>query len=182
MQRTNVRVDQTEAFFHERISRFLLLEQSHQEGGEKRYLFLPAPGFHQLTCQIESPALLRTYPSGSKLRGIASKEGFEGGRLENHMHRCESCFFVCHDAGLDHGSREKEGRWAKAASRMGDDVFKSSVPLIVMKDHSWRTSGRDFNGHSFLATIVGDPYALYLVFEDGWRWENGKVDRVHTTH
>lgn len=140
------------------------------------HLFLPAPGFHQLTCQIECPALLRTYPPGSKLRGIDPKESFEGGRLENHMHRCERCFFVCHDAGLDHGAGEKEGRWAKAASRMGNDVFESSVPVVVMKDHSWCTIGRDLNDHGFLATIVGDLYALYLVFEDGWRWENGKVD------
>lgn len=55
MQRTNVCVDQTEAFFHEHISRFLLLEPRHQEGSEKRHLFLPTAGFHQLTCQIESP-------------------------------------------------------------------------------------------------------------------------------
>lgn len=80
------------------------------------------------------------------------------------MHCCESCFFVCHDTGLDHRPREKVGRWAKVASRMGDDVFKSSVSAVVMKDHSWRTIGRDLNGHGFLTTMVSDPYALYLVF------------------
>src|SRR5258708_7016114 len=65
-QRTNVHIDQTEAFLHKQISRFRLLEQSQQEGGEKRHLFLPAAGFHQLTCQIERPILLWTYPPGSK--------------------------------------------------------------------------------------------------------------------
>src|SRR6185312_80407 len=101
-QRTNVHIDQTEAFLHKQISRFRLLEQSQQEGGEKRHLFLPAAGFHQLTCQIERPILLWTYPPGSKERGVDPKEGVEGARLENHMHCCKSRLLVCHDAWLDH--------------------------------------------------------------------------------
>ncbi len=64
---------------------------------------------------------------------------------------------------------------------MGDDLFKSSVPVVLMKDNPWHSIGRDLDGHCFLAAIFSDPHALNLVFEDFWGRENGKVDGTHTT-
>jgi hypothetical protein len=59
---------------------------------------------------------------------------------------------------------------------MGEDLFKGGVPVGLMKDHPWHSIGRDLDDHCFLAAIFSGPHALHLVFEDGWRRENGKVD------
>src|SRR6516164_3624609 len=50
-----------------------------------------------------------------------------------------------------------------------------------MKDHPRQTSRSYLDDHCFPAAIFSDPHALNVVFEDGWRWENGQLNWIHTT-
>jgi len=59
---------------------------------------------------------------------------------------------------------------------MGDDLFKSRPPVVVLKDNPRHAIGRDFDCHSFLAGIFGSPKALNIVFEDFRDRENGKLN------
>jgi len=81
-----------------------------------------------------------------------------------------------HDTWLCAWSIEKEGRWVGGAPRMGDDLFKSRPPVVVLKDNPRHAIGRDFDCHSFLAGIFGSPKALNIVFEDFRDRENGKLN------
>ena len=65
--------------------------------------------------------------------------------------------------------------------RSSDDLFKRGLPTALMKDHPRQTSRRNLDGYGFPAAIFSDPHALNVVFEDGWRWENGQLNGIHTT-
>ncbi len=49
---------------------------------------------------------------------------------------------------------------------MGDDMFESRPPVVLVKDNTRHAIGRDFYGQSFLAGIFNYPKALNIVFED----------------
>jgi hypothetical protein len=59
---------------------------------------------------------------------------------------------------------------------MGDDLFKSSLPIVLMKDNPGHTIGRDLYGYCLLATIFSYPHALDIVFENFWWWKNVKLN------
>ena len=85
VQGTDVGVDQMEAFFHQRISRFLLPQLAHQEAGKKGQLFLLVSGFQQLAGSVFFPELVKIRPSRSQGGGIDSKERFQRIGLENNL-------------------------------------------------------------------------------------------------
>jgi hypothetical protein len=59
---------------------------------------------------------------------------------------------------------------------MGDDLFKSRPPFVLVKDKTRHAIGRDLDGHCFLTAIFRYPQALYIVFEDVRGWENGNLE------
>ena len=58
---------------------------------------------------------------------------------------------------------------------MGDDLFKSRPPVVLVKDYTRHAIGRDFYCQSFLAGIFNYPKALNIVFEDFRGRENGTL-------
>src|ERR1700674_5000089 len=64
---------------------------------------------------------------------------------------------------------------------MGDDLFKSGSPVVVLKDKARHSERRDFYCHCFLAAMLSDPQALNVVFEGGRGRENAKLNGTHTT-
>src|SRR5258708_3011904 len=119
---------------------------------------------------------MKVRPPIGKSRGVDTKEGFEGVRLENHLRRRRRSSFVMHDTWLCPWSIEKEGRWADGAPRMGDDLFKSRPPVVLVKDNPRHAIGRDLYGQCFLAGIFNDPKALHIVFEDFRDRKNDKLN------
>jgi len=59
---------------------------------------------------------------------------------------------------------------------MGDDLFKSRPPVVLLKDNPRHAIGRDLYCQSFLAGIFNYPKALNIVFEDFRGRENGKFN------
>jgi len=86
-----------------------------------------------------------------------------------------------HDAWLYPCSIEKKGRWAGRAPRMGDNLFKSRPPVVLVKDKTRHSIGRDLDCHCFLTAIFSGPQALHIVFEDVRDREKGKLNGTHTT-
>src|SRR5258708_13036529 len=64
---------------------------------------------------------------------------------------------------------------------MGDDLFKSRSPVVVLKDKARHSERRDFYCHCFLAAMLSDPQALNVVFEGGRGRENAKLNGTHMT-
>src|ERR1700674_496249 len=64
---------------------------------------------------------------------------------------------------------------------MGDDLFKSGSPVVVLKDKARPSERRDFYCQCFLANMLSDPQALNVVFEGGRGRENAKLNGTHTT-
>src|SRR3984893_7169388 len=64
---------------------------------------------------------------------------------------------------------------------MGDDLFKSRSPVVVLKDKARHSERSDFCCHCFLAAMLSDPQALNVVFEGGRGRENAKLNGTHTT-
>src|SRR3984893_18447858 len=62
---------------------------------------------------------------------------------------------------------------------MGDDLFKSRSPVVVLKDKARHSERRDFYCQCFLAVMLSDPQALNVVFEGGRGRENAKLNGTH---
>jgi len=58
---------------------------------------------------------------------------------------------------------------------MGDDLFQSRPPVVLVKDKTRHSIGRDLYCHCLLTAIYSYPQALNIVFEDFRGWENGNL-------
>src|SRR3954447_26233255 len=96
-------------------------------------------------------------------------------RLKNHLHRRRRSSLVMHDTRLYPWSIEKEGRRKHLAPRMRNDLFKGRVPVIVVKDNTGQSIGRDLYGYSFLTAMLSNSQTLNIVFEDCRGWKNGNM-------